>query len=156
MNAVSQCKEWQRNYTMHLLHEHRHQFCTKSELPFKAGLMTHPLVFRPFSSALTHFCLSLYLSLSVLFPCSGCGGLTSMWCCFSLFSGLDGRLCSSDSWGVSVQDTPCLTDMHWTFLLVHCVFYFKASTETCTTAYQSLLTQTPFKTKAESAYLWDP
>lgn len=81
--------EWLRNYTVFLLHKHWHQFCTKSELPFKAGLMTHPVVFRSlpltFCCALIHF-LSFSLSLSLLLSCSGCGGLTCMWC-FSLSLG---------------------------------------------------------------------
>lgn len=65
-----------------------------------------------------------------------------MWC-FSLFLWADGRLCSSDSWAVSVQDTPCLTGMYWKVCACTASFSPPARTEMCTTAYQSKLSQTP-------------
>lgn len=147
-----------RNYTVFLLHKHWHQFCTKSELPFKAGLMTHPVVFRSlsltFCCASVHF-LSFSLSLSLLLSCSGCGGLTCMWC-FSLFLWADGRLCFWDSRAVSVLDRHTLPDRHGLggLCLQPCTVSFStpAPTETC------LSVQTepdPFR-PLQSVYLWNP
>ncbi len=139
-----------RNYTMFLLHKRWLQFCSKSELPFKAGLMTHPVVFHPLPFLFAFPSLSLSLSLSVFFFYAL--GVADWHACdaVALFIWTDGRLCSTDSWEVSVPDTPSLTGMNW-----KTVFFF---TGIYRNVHNFLSVQTdpdPFK-PPQSAYLWNP
>lgn len=120
---------------MFLLHKRWLQFCM-SELPFKAGLMTHPVVFHPL---LFFLFASLSLSLcsfSMLWVWQIVTHVTLFLSFFGLMVGCAVQI--PEKW--VYQTHPAWRA--WTGRLA-LSFSLLASTETCTTSYQSRLAQTP-------------
>ncbi len=134
MKAVSQSVQRLRNYTMFLLHKRWLQFCSKSELPFKAGLMTHPVVFHPLPFLFAFLSLSLSLcSFSMLWVWQIDTYVMLLLCLFGLMVGCAVQI--PEKW--VYQTHPAW--QAWTGRLS---FSLLASTETCTTSYQCRPTQT--------------